>query len=92
MEDRIRLRPSHSLSSHPRLRSESSQPPEGGAHRAFDSMVILAASREQERPETSYILPFPARPLSFRADSALANMVGPWGAGPVTSSLIFSPP
>ncbi|XP_008699937.2 60S ribosomal protein L36a [Ursus maritimus] len=38
-------------------------------------MVILAASREQERPETSYILPFPARPLSFRADSALANMV-----------------
>ncbi|XP_025730268.1 large ribosomal subunit protein eL42 [Callorhinus ursinus] len=38
-------------------------------------MILLADSHEQERPETAYILPFPAQPLSFRADSALANMV-----------------
>ncbi|XP_014937936.1 60S ribosomal protein L36a [Prionailurus viverrinus] len=38
-------------------------------------MVILANSHEQERPEASYILPFPAWPLSFRADSLLAAMV-----------------
>uniref|UniRef100_A0ABI7Y7Z1 60S ribosomal protein L36a n=1 Tax=Felis catus TaxID=9685 RepID=A0ABI7Y7Z1_FELCA len=38
-------------------------------------MVILAHSHEQERPEASYILPFPAWPLSFRADSLLAAMV-----------------
>ena len=54
-------------------------------------MVVLAASHEQERPETAYILPFPALPPSFRADSALAKMVGSWAAGPVASSLIFSP-
>ncbi|XP_048963244.1 60S ribosomal protein L36a isoform X1 [Canis lupus dingo] len=46
-------------------------------------MVVLAASHEQERPETAYILPFPALPPSFRADSALAKMVGSWAAGPV---------
>ncbi|XP_039074020.1 60S ribosomal protein L36a-like [Hyaena hyaena] len=38
-------------------------------------MVILPNSYEQERPETSYILPFPARPLPFRAASLLAAMV-----------------
>ncbi|XP_024602310.1 60S ribosomal protein L36a [Neophocaena asiaeorientalis asiaeorientalis] len=38
-------------------------------------MVVPTDSHEEARPETSYILPFPARPLSFRADSALADMV-----------------
>ncbi|KAB0393206.1 hypothetical protein E2I00_010777 [Balaenoptera physalus] len=52
-------------------------------------MVFPTDSHEEARPETSYILPFPARPLSFRADSALANMVGPLGGGQATSSLIF---
>ncbi|TKC36948.1 hypothetical protein EI555_004969 [Monodon monoceros] len=53
-------------------------------------MVVPTDSHEEARPETSYILPFPARPLSFRADSALANMVGSWGGGQATSSLIFT--
>uniref|UniRef100_A0A4X1W4Z2 Ribosomal protein L36a n=1 Tax=Sus scrofa TaxID=9823 RepID=A0A4X1W4Z2_PIG len=38
-------------------------------------MVAPTDSHEEARPETSYILPFPTLPLSFRADSALANMV-----------------
>ncbi|XP_057574298.1 60S ribosomal protein L36a [Hippopotamus amphibius kiboko] len=38
-------------------------------------MVVPTDSHEEARPETSYILPFPAWSLSFRADSALANMV-----------------
>ncbi|XP_019572226.1 large ribosomal subunit protein eL42 [Rhinolophus sinicus] len=38
-------------------------------------MVAPTASHEEGRPGTNYILPFPARPLSFRADSALTNMV-----------------
>ncbi|XP_037367512.1 60S ribosomal protein L36a [Talpa occidentalis] len=32
-------------------------------------------SHEEARPGHAYILPFPARSLSFRADSALASMV-----------------
>nr|XP_055194038.1 60S ribosomal protein L36a [Nyctereutes procyonoides] len=75
LQDRIPFRQSPSLSSRPRLRKESSPPPEGSTHGGLDSMVVLAASREQERPETAYILPFPALPPSFRADSALAKMV-----------------
>uniref|UniRef100_A0A671DPW5 Ribosomal protein L36a n=1 Tax=Rhinolophus ferrumequinum TaxID=59479 RepID=A0A671DPW5_RHIFE len=38
-------------------------------------MVAPTDSHEEGRPGTAYILPFPARPLSFRADSALTNMV-----------------
>uniref|UniRef100_A0A9L0ISL1 Ribosomal protein L36a n=1 Tax=Equus asinus TaxID=9793 RepID=A0A9L0ISL1_EQUAS len=38
-------------------------------------MVAPTDSHEEARQGTAYILPFPARPLSFRADSALANMV-----------------
>uniref|UniRef100_A0A673U7P3 Ribosomal protein L36a n=2 Tax=Suricata suricatta TaxID=37032 RepID=A0A673U7P3_SURSU len=71
---RICLRLNSSLNSHPRLRSGSLQPPGGDAHGALDSMVILPNSHEQERLET-YILPFPAPPLPFRADSLLAAMV-----------------
>ncbi|XP_046529249.1 60S ribosomal protein L36a isoform X2 [Equus quagga] len=38
-------------------------------------MVAPTDSHGEARQGTAYILPFPARPLSFRADSALANMV-----------------
>ncbi|XP_027390036.1 60S ribosomal protein L36a [Bos indicus x Bos taurus] len=38
-------------------------------------MVVPTDSHEEARQETSYILPFPARSLSFRAGIALANMV-----------------
>ncbi|XP_019484781.1 PREDICTED: 60S ribosomal protein L36a-like [Hipposideros armiger] len=69
------LQQSPSLSSCPRLQIESSQPPEGAAHRALDSMVARTDSHEKGRPGTSYILPFLAQPLFFRADSTLANMV-----------------
>lgn len=53
-------------------------------------MVVPTNSHEEARRETSYILPFPARSLSFCAGIALANMVGGAGGGRlVTSSLIF---
>lgn len=55
-------------------------------------MVAPTDSHEEARPETSYILPFPTLPLSFRADSALANMVGTWVWDRVLSSLIFHSP
>ncbi|XP_010844535.1 PREDICTED: 60S ribosomal protein L36a-like, partial [Bison bison bison] len=38
-------------------------------------MVVPTDSHEEARQETSYILPFPARSLSFCAGIALANMV-----------------
>ncbi|XDB66293.1 PREDICTED: 60S ribosomal protein L36a [Capra hircus] len=38
-------------------------------------MVVPTNSHEEARRETSYILPFPARSLSFCAGIALANMV-----------------
>ncbi|XP_066105696.1 large ribosomal subunit protein eL42 [Saccopteryx bilineata] len=38
-------------------------------------MVTLTNSQEEAQPRTSYILPFRAYPLPFRAASALANMV-----------------
>lgn len=53
------------LNSHVRLRIESSQPPEGAAHRALDSMVAPADSHEEARPGTSYIFSIPVQPLVF---------------------------
>lgn len=44
-------------------------------------MVVPTNSHEEARRETSYILPFPARSLSFCAGIALANMVGGAGGG-----------
>ncbi|XP_059012801.1 large ribosomal subunit protein eL42 [Mustela lutreola] len=46
--------------------------------RCSQSLRLYGPSRhshEQERPETSYILPFPGTSLSFCVDCALANMV-----------------